>query len=84
MAYYIFNGTGLVGVLCILAAYYLLQADILNNGQLRFQLLNLIGALLIMISLLYSWNLSSFLMELAWASISVWGICKILKNRVLP
>ena len=78
---FIFNVIGIAGVLCILYAYCLLQANILNNSQLRFQFLNLGGAILIIISLFCFWNLASFVIELAWAIISIWGIYKIIKQR---
>ena len=76
----IFDAAGLVGVFLILAANGLLQAEYLRSDQMRFQLMNFIGALLIMFSLLHAWNLASFLMELAWGSISAWGIWKIMRK----
>lgn len=77
---YIFDLAGLTGVALILAAYILMQTNYLTNQQIRFQLMNLVGALLIMFSLLHFWNLSSFLMELAWGGISAWGLWKILRK----
>lgn len=76
-----FDIAGLAGVALILGAYILMQLDYLNNRQIRFQLMNLIGALLIMVSLLHFWNLASFLMELAWGSISAWGLWKIIRKK---
>lgn len=71
---------GNIGVVCFLVAYFLLQKGVLAHNELRYLLLNLAGALMLIFSLLINWNLSAFLLEAAWALISIWGICKIIKN----
>ena len=65
---------GLIGVVCFLAAYYLLQKGKTPHTSLLYLGLNLAGAILVMISLLFMWNLPAFLLEAAWASISMYGI----------
>ena len=69
---------GCLGTIIILVAYILLQTRKLDAHHVLFSLLNLVGALMILISLLYSWNLAAVVMEIAWASISVFGMIKIL------
>ena len=39
-----------------------------------YSLLNGLGALLIMVSLIYNFNLSSFVIEIAWLMISAYGL----------
>ncbi|MDE1885210.1 MAG: hypothetical protein KGH92_04815, partial [Xanthomonadaceae bacterium] len=57
------DAIGLLGVILILFAYFLLQAGRLRGNALPYQLLNAIGAILVLVSLLYAFNLSAFLME---------------------
>jgi hypothetical protein len=65
------DALGLLGVVLILLAYFLLQAHRLSG---HYQLMNAFGALLVLVSLLYAFNLSAFLMELAWLAVSIYGI----------
>ena len=72
---------GIVGVLLILLAYFLLQNEMLSIETLCYSLLNLIGALLILVSLFYHWNLPSVLIEIAWILISIRGIYRYYSNK---
>ncbi len=72
---------GIVGVLQILLAYFLLQLERLSTKTLTYQLLNAIGAALILYSLCYSFNLPAFVIELCWLLISLYGILRILKSN---
>ena len=67
---------GNIGVVMFLAAYFLLQQGKIAHTSLWYSGLNLGGALLLMFSLWIDWNLSAFMLEAAWALISMWGIYK--------
>lgn len=67
---------GLVGVGCFLIAYFLLQKERVRYDSGSYLLLNLAGSILVIISLLAHWNLPAFLLEAAWAIISIYGIYK--------
>ena len=67
---------GNIGVVCFLSAYLLLQRGVVTHNQASYLLLNLAGALLLMFSLSIKWNLAAFLLEAAWAIISIYGIYK--------
>jgi len=69
---------GLFGVIAIVIAYLLLQLERLSSTTLLFSLLNAVGALLIMLSLVAKFNLAAFLMELFWFLISLFGVVKRL------
>ena len=71
---YLFNATGLLGVGLIILAYLLVQIEKLASHDMRYLLLNLIGALLHIVSLLRFWNLASFIIELFWVGISLYGL----------
>ena len=75
------NLVGLAGVILILIAYFLLVMDKIDSHTYLYTILNLVGSLMIMYSLLYAWNLSAFVMELAWAAVSLYGICKVIKKK---
>ena len=49
---------------------------------LSFSLLNLIGSLLLAFSLLYNWNLASFVSNAIWGTISAYGVYRCLKYIV--
>lgn len=65
---------GLVGVAIILVAYLLLSVGKWHANTIRFQAINFFGAWMILFSLYFHWNLSSVVIEIAWAIISVIGI----------
>ena len=65
---------GIVGVILTLIAYAGLSVGKLASDALTYPMLNLIGSCLIIVSLCYHWNLSSFTMEIAWLLISFVGI----------
>ncbi|MEQ1789528.1 MAG: hypothetical protein ABL857_03695 [Rickettsiales bacterium] len=69
---------GNIGVACFLLAYYLLQKGTVLHTQVSYLLLNMIGSFLLIFSLLINWNLSAFLLEVAWALISMYGIVKFV------
>ena len=72
---------GLGGTLAILVAFFLLQAGRLAGDSLRYQLLNLFGAAGVLVSLWGTFNLSVFLLELAWVAVSLYGIVRSLRGR---
>jgi hypothetical protein len=69
---------GLCGAAIVLLAYFCNQLDRLNAADWRFPLLNLIGALLILLSLTEQWNLPAATIEGAWAAVSAFGLLKRL------
>jgi hypothetical protein len=73
-AWYDFVGT--VGVALMLFAYLLLQMGRLRSNDWSYSLTNAMGAALVLMSLLYSFNLSAFLVELFWLLISLFGLIK--------
>jgi hypothetical protein len=72
---------GDIGVICFLSAYFLLQKGRLTHTGMRYLGLNLAGSLLLMASLLIHWNFSAFMLEAAWALISIYGIIKHWRTR---
>lgn len=71
---------GNIGVILIILSYFLLQNGRIEGRSLVYTLSNALGALLIMISLAFDFNLSAFIIELFWFGISVYGLIKSIKS----
>jgi multidrug transporter EmrE-like cation transporter len=74
---------GNIGVVVLMIAYLMLQLNKLRSDGLAYSLLNAIGASLIIISLLYDFNLSALLMEVFWVLISFVGIYRYFRLKAL-
>ena len=81
MTFHLFDFVGFIGVLLIVVAYLLLQLDKLPSSSPRYSLLNAGGALLIIVSLIFAFNLSAFIMEVFWLLISLLGLWRSLVHR---
>ena len=75
------NTVGVIGVIMILFAYGLSQLEKISPKEYPYQFLNLFGSLFIMMSLIVSWNLPTFVIEVCWLAISIYGIYKIARSR---
>lgn len=74
------NIIGFCGTACIIFAYgYATRQDrpapFVQHG------VNLLGAVLLTISLLFNMNPASFVLEFFWAAIAIWGLVKAFRNR---
>jgi hypothetical protein len=72
---------GLVGVAAYLSAYGLLQMGILKLEDPRYALLNALGALLILYSLAFDFNLASFVTQTAWLVLTIIGYIRSRARR---
>ena len=72
---------GVVGVLCILIAYAGATSGRLDARRAPALALNLAGALLILVSLYFDFNLSAVLMEAAWALVAIYGLIQLALGR---
>lgn len=76
-----YDWVGLVGTATILLGFFLLQAGRLAGTGLVYQLINLVGAGCVLVSLLGTFNASVFVLELAWMAVSLYGIVRSFKLR---
>jgi hypothetical protein len=83
MSYGLLDVVGLFGAALLMVAYLLLQINKLQSNGLAYSLLNAIGALLIVFSLLVNFNLAAFLIEVFWVLISLIGIIRYLRPRLI-
>ncbi|WP_339932921.1 hypothetical protein [uncultured Brevundimonas sp.] len=76
------DALGVVGVLLILIAYAGATSGRLDARRAPALLLNLAGALLILVSLYFDFNLSAVLMEGAWALVAIIGLVRLAIGAV--
>lgn len=77
----IYQWAGFVGMLFVVLAYLFLQMNKYTIRSIQYQLLNLIGAILLLISLFVHFNLGSFIIEVFWIIITIYGIVINLKDK---
>jgi hypothetical protein len=83
MRYSFTDFLGNVGVVLIIIDYLLLQLNRVSSNSLSYSLLNAAGASLIIISLLFNFNLSAFIMEAIWVLISLFGLYRYFRTQPL-
>ena len=76
------NIIGMLGTLFVVGSYFLMQLNKLDPKGLRFNLINLAGAIFLLLSLLVHFNLASFIIEIFWIAASSIGIYKYWKEQV--
>jgi len=81
MNFHLFDLAGFIGVALIVVAYLLLQLEKLPSTSSRYSLLNAAGALLIIVSLIFAFNWSAFIVEAFWFLISLMGLWRSLSAK---
>jgi hypothetical protein len=72
---------GFAGAAVFVAVYFANQQRWLRSEDWRYPFANLVGAVLILVSLVFEWNFPSVVIEVFWAIISVYGMAKSLRER---
>ena len=83
MEYSTYDLLGNVGVFFIIISYLLLQLNKIESSNIFYSLMNLIGASLVIISLIENFNMSAFVIEVFWVGISAIGLIKYFINKRL-
>ena len=81
MSYAWYDIIGTLGVALIVLTYILLQLERIRSEQLAYSLLNAAGASFILVSLYFSFNFPSFIVEFFWLLISLFGVGKYLRQK---
>ncbi|MEM8647311.1 MAG: hypothetical protein AAGF86_13325, partial [Pseudomonadota bacterium] len=74
----VLNIVGIVGVALYLGSYAALQLGFLHGQGYLYPALNLLAASCVLASLFHAFNLSSAIIQVAWITISVVGISRML------
>lgn len=77
----VYNAIGFLGAAIIVVAYFAMQQRWLDALDWRFPAANLLGSLLILVSLWFEWNFPSAVIEIFWALISLLGLLRSLAER---
>ena len=75
------DAIGMAGTVLVVVAYYLLQLERVTANSLTYNVMNLVGASFLLISLCFTFNLASFVIELFWIGASLIGLWKIFRGR---
>jgi paired small multidrug resistance pump len=77
-----YDFVGFVGVLLVLAAYFLLQTSRMRGDGMAYSIINMVGAAGILIPVIYAreMNWSVLFIEAAWIAISVYGLWNAMKR----
>ena len=70
---------GIAGAGCFIVAYFATLRGWLDVTGWRFPAVNLLGASLVLVSLVDAWNLPSVVLECFWGAISVYGLLRSLR-----
>lgn len=65
----------------MLVAYYMSQRGTMGVNDMRYLWMNLLGALAVVFSLLWEWNLPGFLIDSTWAAISAHSIYRLRRRK---
>ena len=77
----LFDAAGLLGVALMLSGYAAAQLGWLDATRAPALLMNLSGALLVLVSLTKAFNLSAVMMEGAWALVALFGLVRLAIKR---
>ena len=81
MEYHFYDFVGNLGVVLILGSYLMVQMRKLSATGLAYTVSNGLGALFVLYSLLYDFNLSAFIIETVWLIISLFGMARYYQER---
>jgi hypothetical protein len=79
---WIINAVGMLGTVLVVLAFFLLQLERADPRGLAYNLINLLGAIFLLISLCFNFNLASFVIELFWITASLIGMWRYWRRRV--
>lgn len=70
------NIAGWLGAILILAAYFLISENKLKSSSAFYQILNLTGAILLIINTIYLGAYPSAFVNIIWVGIAAWSLIK--------
>jgi len=76
-----YDAFGIIGSILIVAGYFAVSNKKMDASQPPFQVLNLAGALMLIVSLAYRPNAGALLIEVLWAIIAVMTLARFWLRR---
>lgn len=80
---FLFDGIGLLGTFLYFLSYGLLSAGKIDGNSARYIMMNMIAACCVMVSLVNSWNLPSFVIQFGWIFVSLFGLYRLRRAKHL-
>jgi hypothetical protein len=80
MEIWIADAVGMLGTAMVLVAFYMQQLGYADHKGLSYNLMNFLGALFLLFSLYFSFNLASVVMEVFWMVASLIGLWKFWRR----
>ncbi|WP_372762821.1 hypothetical protein [Pseudoalteromonas sp.] len=77
----LFDIIGMTGTFLVVGSFFLLQLNKVAPTSLVYNMMNLSGAILLLISLCYNFNLASFVIEIFWIAASLIGLYNYVKDK---
>jgi hypothetical protein len=80
----LFSIMGMIGSVCGVSMYFLLEQDKVTENQYVYYIVNGIGAVLVLIAVNHAFDIGDIgasLQELCWALISIIGTYRVFKMR---
>jgi hypothetical protein len=77
----LYDALGLAGAVTFLAAFAGIQTGRLDPHGAPYLLMNFAGAVLVLLSLLFAFNLASFFLEVCWALVALYGLVRLALKR---
>lgn len=72
---------GFMGVGSLVAAYFMISSGRVNGESIKYHGLNILGSMLLLISLYYKFNVSAVAIQIIWITIGSYGIWRSLRKR---
>ncbi len=72
---------GMLGVAIVVLAYALFAAHKISGDGWQYPVLNIVGTSGILYSLLYQWNLPSFVTQVTWIVLSLVGLARQWRRK---
>lgn len=76
-----YNIVGSIGVFLLILDYFLLEVGKVRPHDFSYCGINIIACICVLYSLAFSWNLPSFIIQISFIAISIYGINKGIKDR---
>lgn len=75
------QGISIVGAVLVLTAYTAHQLERMKSGTYLYQLLNLLGGILLVTAAVSTEQIGLILMEGAWAVVSAYGLVRLMRKK---
>jgi hypothetical protein len=81
MQFTLYDLIGSIGVSIVIITYFLLQTERIKSENVYYSILNVFGSSLIILSLIFNFNLAALIQEAFWVLISIYGIAKCFLKK---